>query len=284
MNDITMEDTSARPINGPLNSLNKQFHDQLLIVTGSTRQRLDNGSIPVVVRLDSRIVLAKGRSRSVFTINDTYYHQLKALAHIPLFLFLSALNGNTSEREKNQVMTALSDIRTDENFTAADLSPIQDAVQTLVNSSEWPLMEYVAVRKFNRTLQPAFQSLIALAAKDEAEQTLKALHDIDNKLDDPYLSQQCFYVVCAGHQPRYKLLGKQMFERWIFEKTKSHEEVERRVLYGESLESVDAARELVVTRLVNELIGEAFLNSPLSMNQDVLGQAGELAVEAVFRE
>ena len=73
-----------------------------------------------------------------------------------------------------------------------------------------------------------------------------------------------------------------LFRRWVFEATASSTEVEQRVLYGESLESVAAALELVATRLVNSDIGDAFLKSPLAMNQDVLGEAGEIAVNNAF--
>jgi hypothetical protein len=162
------------------------------------------------------------------------------------------------------------------------LSIIEKAVTSLVNTSQWPVLEFSAVRHYNDALQPAFQALIALAARDEVEQTLTALRQLEATVDDDKRWKQTFYVICGGHQPRYKNLAKRLFRRWIFELTESSSEVEQRLLYGESLESVEAARELVVTRLVNREIGDAFLQSPLAMNQDVLGEAGEMAVNNAF--
>lgn len=246
------------------------------------RQKLDEASIPVVVRLDSRLVLALGNKRTVLTINESYFHQLKAVAHIPILLFLAARNNADITAITTEVQHALSELQSAVQLPASILSIIDEAVTSLINTSQWPILEFSAVRHYNDALQPAFQPLIALAARDEVEQTLKGLQRFGAEVDDEQRWKQTFYVVCAGHQPRYKQLAKLVFRRWILELTESSDEVEQRVLYGESLESVEAARELVVTRLVNREIGDAFLKSPLAMNQDVLGEAGEIAVESVF--
>ena len=188
-----------------------------------------------------------------------------------------------SEHIRAAVVDTLLELQSDENLPDTILATIQEAASRLFESPHWPALEFSAVRQFNEELQPAFQSLIALAARDEAAQTLSALHRLKSTVCNESLWKQTFYVVCAGHQPRYKQLCKLLLRRWVFEQTQSSTEVEQRVIYGEALESVNAARELVVNRLVNGLIGDAFLHSPLSMNQDVLGEAGEMAVESAFR-
>lgn len=282
MTDIQLENTTKLPDASPLHEINQHFHAQLEILRASMRKKLDEGSVPVVVRLDSRLVLALGNKRTVLNINETYFHQLKALTHLPILLFLAARNNIDTAAISTEVQEALSELQNGIHLPSSTLSIIQKAVTSLVDSSQWPALEFSAVRQYNDALQPAFQALIALAAKDEVEETLTALRQIEALVDDEKRWKQTFYVVCAGHQPRYKHLAKLLFGRWIFELTASSSEVEHRLLYGESLESVEAARELVVTRLVNSEIGDAFLKSPLAMNQDVLGEAGEIAVNNAF--
>lgn len=283
MTDIKLADDAERPQSAPLSELNQLFHTQLDALAGSMREQLDSGSIPVIVRLDSRLVLALGASRTVFEINAHLYHQLKVLAHIPLALLLAAHNGEDVQAIQSKVEQAVTELKKDVTLPSSVLSVIEQAVAGLTGSRQWPALGFGAVRQFNSALQPAFQTLIALAARDEAEQTLRGLRQFQLAVNDEQSWKRSFYVVCAGHQPRYKQMAKLVFQRWVLEQTESSAEVEHRVVYGESLESVEAARTLVVTRLTNGFIGDAFLNSPLSMNQDVLGEAGELAVEELFR-
>lgn len=252
------------------------------MLADSMRERLDDGRVPVVVRLDSRVILALGRKRTVLEINQFHYHQLKALAHIPLLLFLASYNDVDVHGTRTEVEEAMAELRRDPHLPAPILSVIQAAVTSLFESPQWPSLGYSAVRQYNEALQPAFQALIALAARDEAQHTLKALQQLEAAVDDEQLWKQTFYVVCGGHQPRYKQLAKLVCQRWVWRKTESSAEVEQRVLYGESLESVESARELVATRLVDSVVGDAFLNSPLSMNQDVLGEAGKIAIDEAF--
>lgn len=282
MTGIQMDDTAALPDTNPLHEINQHFHAQLEVLRVSMRKELDEGRIPVVVRLDSRLVLAVGNKRTIHNINDTYFHQLKAVAHIPILLFLAARNNIDTATITTEVQEALSELQNGIHLPSSILSIIQDAATSLINTSQWPTLEFSAVRNYNNALQPAFQTLIALAAKDEVEKTLGALRQLEAAIDDEQRWKQTFYVVCEGHQPRYKHLATRLFRRWIYELTESSSEVEQRLLYGESLESVEAARELVVTRLVNSEIGDAFLKSPLAMNQDVLGEAGEIAVNNAF--
>lgn len=282
MTNIQLEDTTKRPDAYPLHDINQHFHDQLEELRTSMRKKLDDGNIPVVVRLDSRLILALGDKRTILNVNDTYFHQLKAVAHLPIMLFLAARNNGDTAAISTEVQEALSQLQNGDCLPPSTLSIMQDAVTSLTDDSQWPILEFSAVRQYNEALQPAFQALITQAAKDEVEQTLKALHTLEALVDDDKRWKQTFYVICAGHQPRYKQLAKVLFRRWVFEATASSTEVEQRVLYGESLESVAAALELVATRLVNSDIGDAFLKSPLAMNQDVLGEAGEIAVNNAF--
>jgi|AZIJ01.1.fsa_nt_gi hypothetical protein len=282
MTNIQLEDTTKRPDAYPLYDINQHFHDQLEELRTSMRKKLDDGNIPVVVRLDSRLILALGDKRTILNVNDTYFHQLKAVAHLPIMLFLAARNNGDTAAISTEVQEALSQLQNGDCLPPSTLSIMQEAVTSLTDDSQWPILEFSAVRQYNEALQPAFQALITQAAKDEVEQTLKALHTLEALVDDDKRWKQTFYVICAGHQPRYKQLAKVLFRRWVFEATASSTEVEQRVLYGESLESVAAALELVATRLVNSDIGDAFLKSPLAMNQDVLGEAGEIAVNNAF--
>ena len=280
--EMELKETTCLPEGQLLGVLNQRFHDQLKILRDSFREQLKDATIPVVVRIDSRLILALGESVTVLHINESLYHQLKALSHIPLLLFLAFHNDSDRDTTTSDIKRALTDLGNDRRLPSSVLSIIEQAIPLLIDSTKGPSLGFSAVRQFNKALQPAFQKLTCFAAQDEANQTRYGLEQLKLVVANELTWGKTFYVVCAGHQPRYKQLAKLIFRRWVYEETASPTEVEHRVLYGESLETVNAARDLVVNRLTNSLIGDAFLDSPLSMNQDVLGEAGKLAVERAF--
>jgi hypothetical protein len=69
---------------------------------------------------------------------------------------------------------------------------------------------------------------------------------------------------------------------WFLHETNSGCEAAHRVIYAESCKTVEEALKLVATRIVSANLGEVFLHSPLSLDDDVLGDAGLAAIRDLF--
>ncbi|MGZ8935677.1 MAG: hypothetical protein ACXW04_12340, partial [Methylobacter sp.] len=158
------------------------------------------------------------------------------------------------------------------------------AVEQLADSvaADGDVLAHEAVRKFAHQLKPIFHSLVADAALDEATQLMTAMASIKLRVSDAQQWSQAFFVICAGHQPRYKQITKRFFERWLLEETHSDLEAVHRVIYAESCQTLGEALQLVSTRIVSANLGEIFFHSPLSLDEDVLGDAGLAAIDRLF--
>lgn len=110
---------------------------------------------------------------------------------------------------------------------------------------------------------------------------LARLHEVTSELlarcgDD---GPSVHFVICAGHQPRYRELTKQYFRALITMRWPSAD-VEARLTYAESQDEVAAIR-LVAARRVDRRLGQRIWKEPERMERDVLGDAAAAAL-AVF--
>ncbi|WP_394752560.1 hypothetical protein [Crenothrix sp.] len=281
---LELQDTADKPTSSPLGQLNQLFHQEYQHWQNLAQQKIATGEIPVAIRLDDRLVLVLANQEHVYQINTDRYHELKALSHIPLAIYFivarspSDLHSLSAIKEQ---LAALSDILDALNVYT---DPIRCALDELaesvsVNSG---VLAYDAVKDFARHLKPNFQKLLAEAADDEITQLMAAMSAIKLIVGDTEQCAEMFLVICGGHQPRYKQISKQFFERWLRQETNSDTETTHRVIYAESCKTLDEAIKLVSTRIVSANLGEVFLHSPLSLDEDVLGNAGIAAMDRLL--
>jgi hypothetical protein len=88
---IELQDSAEKPTSSHLGSLNQIFHEEYQYWQNRAEQTITDGTVSVLVRLDDRLVLVKGQQQSVFQINGDRYHELKALSHIPLAVYLTLM-------------------------------------------------------------------------------------------------------------------------------------------------------------------------------------------------
>ncbi len=283
-NPETLRDTAIRPQGSWLGGVNERFHEQLEALAKEKRQEIASGKIPLVIRMDDRLVLRAGSKDCVTEITAEAYHQLKALAHLPVALFLQLKTDNDPATVFREYLAPLNELvgQTRELHIAADVvRRAADELLTAVENNHKQVDESAA-SAFNEALTPAFQMLVAAAASSEAAELLAAVQRYRDQVADADRWSRTYYVVCAGMQPRYKQLSRQLFERWVSWETNGDKVARHRVVYAEGVDSVDDAAERVVTRLVSGDVAATFLHSPLSLDEDVLGDAATQALDTLF--
>lgn len=200
---IELQDTAEKPTSSPLGNLNQIFHEEYQYWQDRAKQTIIDGKVPVLIRLDDRLVLVKGQQQSVFQINGDRYHELKALSHIPLAVYLTLMRPAHERHHLINIkdkLAMLSDILAAlKDYT----DPIQSAVDELTASvfADGGIVAYEAVKKFARHLKPNFQKLVADAAHDEVAQLMAVMSRIKSIVGDDEHWSQTFFVICAGNQP-----------------------------------------------------------------------------------
>jgi hypothetical protein len=280
---IELQDSAEKPTSSPLGHLNLIFHEEHQYWKDRAVQTITDGKVPVVIRLDDRLVLVNGQQQSVFQINGDKHHELKALSHIPLAVYLSLMRPAYDRLHLSIIKYELETLPDIMPTLKVYSDPIRSAVDELIISVsvDGGIVAYEAVKKFAGHLKPIFQKLVAEAAHDEVAQLMKEISRIKLMVDDEQWSQM-YYVICGGNQPRYKQITKLFFTQFLLQETNSESEAVHRVIYAESCINVEDALNLVSARIVSANLGEVFLHSPLSLDEDVLGDAGLSAIKDLF--
>jgi len=270
--DIESVSTEGRPESSQLGELNQRFHRYFASAQRAAHDRIENGDVPVVLRLDDRLVLAHGSRTTVAVINGAEYHMLKALAHLPMLAFLDSARADSLGAE------ALAAIVNDHAGLLArrsvDAAAFGECLQQLVAGNRDTSEQ--------TSLSAIQQQLIALAAEDEVARLREICDQIQQELSEAGRWNVTHFVVSGGNQPRYKNLSKSFFKRLLSEQAGADEAAIHRVIYSETCDSLADAKDLVADRLANGALADVFLDSPISLDSDVLGDAGCEAIDRAF--
>jgi hypothetical protein len=282
--NFELNNTEGMPATSPLGGLNQLFHNQYQRWQEKAAKEIKEGAVPIVIRLDDRLILNHGEHQHVYQINGDRHHELKALSHLPLVVYLTLADTEKNIKDLTQIRVELEKTQAMLNTLHHYIEPIRLAISNLSDSIKVNegVMAYDAVIEYARFLKPTFQKMIENAANDEVEQLMSAMLSIKTQVGDEHCWAETFFVICGGHQPRYKQITKLFFERWLMRETKDNMEALHRVIYAESCKTLEEALKLVTSRMVSAKLGDLFLHSPLSLDEDVLGDAGKAAIDRLF--
>lgn len=273
-------DTSDRPSHSVLQELNRLFHDVYSARGEGVWQQLRSGETPVIVRTGDYLILHSNCEATEYEVTGERYHELKAAGHVPATVDL-LLAGAALPADRAALLAAGLD----------ELQGLGEGVDAIV-SSTCALLNRIpdlgrepdlrdALADYRRAARRALQTLACEAAEIEIEALDRAMRDIEARLTGNRL-QESYFVICGGHQPRYKELSKMYFRRWLEAAGWSDARIEHRVLYAEGKESLDEALQLVRTRIVDGRLSAALFGDLTSLDEDVLGDAGIEQLERRF--
>ena len=278
--DARSGDTRERPAHPVLQALNRLFHDLYSARGEDAWQRLQSGATPVVVRTGDYLVLHADGEATQYEITGERYHELKAASHVPAIVHLVLARAGSPADQAAGLAAALDRLRD----LGTGVDAIVSATEALLERMLAPDCEpdfQEALADYRSGTRRALETLAREAVTIEIEALDRAMRDVQARLAGERL-QAAYFVVCGGHQPRYKELSKMYLRRWLDAAGWPAARIEHHVLYAEGKESLEEALQLVRTRIVDGRLAAALFGDLTSLDEDVLGDAGIEQLERRF--
>lgn len=222
---------------------------------------IEAGDPPSITRVGADLVLRVRRRKWRAPVTGDTYAALMRAAHVPAAMALLHRRNQPLPRHLSRFATAQ---------LAADPPPEAEALLRAALAAlhappgEWPPLA--------ERLRPHVDRCIARAARVE----LARLHALTGEYLDRCGRRRgdVVFVVCAGHQPRYRQLTRQYFEALTGERDTPGE---RRVIYAENRDEAEAMRLLAAWRVDRRLAARVW-SDPARMQEDLLGEAAAEAL------
>lgn len=267
----------VQPPNDPLGALNEASR----AAYRRAKEAALAGSGPVILVEGDNLVLRRGDRREEVRFTPAAYHDLKAIAHIPLALDvmlsgapddgrLGAATLDELTRYRPLIEAARARARTlelpeesarrQEEIVAGCL----EFLDAVVRDGTCRPAERVA---FARRMTPRLMANVADAARAE----LGGLDRVVGRWKDglpPEEWNRLTVIVMGRPLPRKDSLAVQFFARRLGETGEGP-----RVVFAESVFDESKALDLLATRLVDAMLGRDFFDDPTRMYRDLLGDA-----------
>jgi len=274
----TGQDTRSTPAADVVVDLNNAFRDAY----ARTRKEIIARSGPVIAIEGDQLVLINGSKRSVAKVIPENYHTLKAIAHVPLAIYVTLAHGTDGEISK-ECRTALRSYR-DQIIAAANALKdrgFSDSTfkrqQEILTASNRFLDQLLDGGKTNQAKVVAFARrmapLVLANATDAARAQLDGLHKQMQAWKTTLTTDEwkALHVVIMGSAaPRRGNVAVQYFSRLLGEKGEGE-----RIIYAEALFDESRAVNLLGTRLMDAQIGSAFFGDRHRMDRDLLADTAE---------
>lgn len=272
----------------PLSPLNAAFRTAY---AGLRNQVLAKSS-PIIIQIGDKMVLLENGVRTEAPALSYRYHELKAVVHVPLALYVILSPGadaKLAEAKLNelreyralvvQARTSVErrDFRPEQR--ERQLRMIDRSLAFIDTTLHTGMVSRAALRQFTLSLSDDIQANIYEAAEDQ-------IHTMDKQLQawraemTPEERERLRVVVGAAHMPRVGNLAMQYFSVALGEPYEGrYEEEERnsdfRLIYGESMFEEQDALRVLATHLLDADIGVYFFNDAQRMHRDLLADAAE---------
>ncbi|MBK6921641.1 MAG: hypothetical protein IPH07_29860 [Deltaproteobacteria bacterium] len=252
------------------------------------RQRLLAGTDPLIIRCGDDLVFLHDRQRRRVPVVTRRYHACKALAHLPVatYVWLAELTGTALTPDDHRALERMHRDTTAALGRAA-VPAEREVLAAVANALRSTLarggVDLEALTTMATAVDPPTRALIDEATRLELVGLDAAVRRHTASLTIAQW-QRLHVVVCANHQARYKESTKQYFQRLLGESEGPGAQREHRVLYAESGESIDDAVTLLATHLLDRELAGFFLDSPMALQRNVLGDAASRVLDELFAE
>ena len=281
---VEEEQFTFEPKSGILADVNKKFHDdygqQIREITSTFTEP---GGPTVLVFTMNKLILFHNGIREEQEFIPSLYHQLKAIEHHPLALYV------TLEPHKEKKLTVPL-----KNFLEDSSALLQNTLLSL-NKQDWSpnvvdnqkllledSIEYIDKvlgegrinsERLNSYVQQVTPKIIrgvneaAAAELENINEKIKSLLAKD-KWEDPYV------VISSVHQARHGELVTQYFEHMFNEFQGKGAGREDRIVYAESIfDDESKALRLLATHILDRKIASVFFRDPRRLQRDALMDA-----------
>ena len=272
----------AGPVD-PLVALNKAFREEYKQAKAEALARVG----PVILTEGDTLVLLRNGTREEGPLRPPVYHQLKAVAHVPLALHVmlhAEVDRPLGEkrlgalRRYRELMLAARD-----GFRAEGLSAAQVERQRRIFAESAGLLEEVLAR--GRIGKDGLAAYIARVREPLDANITEATHAQMAQLYatvgawrknlSPAEWSALRVVIISAHMPREDEVGFQFFSRLLNEPFEGG-----RIVYAESQWQEPQALDLLATHLVDGEVGTAFFNDARRMHRDLLADVARAYLDA----
>lgn len=254
---------TARGKPSDLELLEKRFKSALRQRAARTREVIQHGRHPVLVRMEERLVLVVGRFRREFEASEQHLQRLHAISKVPVevFMGLTHANAETIEKTARRLKRSIDDMPT--GLCADATATIREASLLMVahGLARKGALKADAVKRFHAKLRPAMERLVKLATEHEARQLRFAIDQMELTLP-PVAWSDAVCVNCTGPDSGYSHLVEQVMERWLDRYPDAFCNPHLRVLRLEGRNDLEHALDLAATSLSAGRLAEADAAEP----------------------
>ena len=267
-------DTTAEPAGSPLGSINQYFHQHYACRKQHFKNKIKQGKVLLVIRMDSRLVTCCGGEIQQYPVNGETYHKLKALAHSTLAVYYSLLHTPLDE-----AIPILNNWLSQMQSAAvpAIATVVTDIVSQVLKQVEHQhTLGHLQILEYAKKLEPVFGQLLLQSAEDEVIQLHRQLSRIAEKY--AFATSDTFFIVLGGPQARSRELAKLVFTKWCNDTDDLLVDTRHHVRYLENASSIEDAADMIATMMTDGELAQTFLGQIAGLEQDVLGKAAEEAI------
>ncbi len=270
-----MKDTAAEPAGSALGKINQHFHQCYTRRKLDFKNKVSQGEVLLIIRMDSRLVACCGDDIQELPVNGETYHQLKALAHSTLAAYYTLLH-SPPEQAVSLISDWLPQLKTE---AAPQLASAIAAIigQLLDHVDKHNTISHLQIQQYAKELEPVYAQLLVLSAEDEVKQLHCQLTALTSRYDIP--TSDSVFIVFGGPQARSRELAKLVFTKWCDESDDLLADSRHHVRYVENATTIADATELVATLMADRELAQTFLGRAEGLEQDVLGKAAEKIIE-----
>ena len=280
------------PHTGPLSVANVGFHETY---TRSVEQVLAElgARFPVLVLICNDLTLVCDGKVHCKEVIPARYHELKALAHIAFGVQLTLMaNGNSKlvdvtanelHAKRRQILDAQPVANALVEATGSN-TPEELLCRTLAlvdRVLENDAVDLKRLRDEIRGLASVALEVGHLAVRIELEQ----IHTVVKRWRD-HLGEarwaDLYVIICGNHQPRYREAASQYFARLLHRPEGFAAEREERWLYGEGLDSIDAALDLLARHIVDQRASRLLFGDRCHLQKDLLADVASAELKELF--
>ncbi|MGD0228454.1 MAG: hypothetical protein ABSF71_39645 [Terriglobia bacterium] len=241
---------------------------------------------PMILEEGDDLILVRNGTRTKVQVKPVEYHELKAVAHIPLALFVmlsfppaANLSGDRLQRLRHyrELMEKAQATLPDRLFTLAQVSRQQEIFRESFELLDDVLasgqVKPAKLSSFTRQVAPLLLANVADATSVEMRELFATVTAWQKQLTAA--EWNALHVVMIGpHMPRDQECSIQFFERLLREPEEG-----KRIIYAEALWNETDALNLLATHEVDEAAGAAFFGDPMRMHRDLLADAAKVYLD-----
>jgi len=277
------EAPAEKSVDPLLDTLNAEFRIQYQQALAATLAHAG----PLVLEEGDSLILVHNGERTTALVKPVGYHELKAVAHIPLALFVMlsppqetslSLNRRESLRGYRELMEKAQATLASRHFTPEQL----ERQKQIFGASFELLDEVLADGRVNpsklKTFTCQMGPLLLANVADATALEMSELYATAAAWRKTLTAEEwtALHIVMIGpHMPRTGECSIQFFERLFHEPEEGG-----RIIYAEALWNEKDALNLLATHEVDEAAGGAFFGDPMRMHRDLLADAAKAYLDA----